>query len=133
MRPFVRCALELLPERFAVCRLAEDASPPAWAALASSSRFLSVTRTDNELSIVAPQAAVPPAVPCERDYRAMRVRGKLAFDAVGVLVSLAEPLAEAGLSVFTISTYDTDYVLVRARDLEPALGALRQAGHEIMA
>jgi hypothetical protein len=74
---------------------------------------------------------VPPAVRCERDYRALRVHGTLPPNLVGILLSIAEPLAQAGLSIFAISTYDTDYVLVKARDLPAALDALRKAGHKV--
>ena len=74
---------------------------------------------------------VPADARCERDYRAIRVRGTLPTTLVGILLSIAEPLADAGLSIFAISTYDTDYVLVKERDLAVALEALRGAGHEI--
>jgi hypothetical protein len=74
---------------------------------------------------------VPAGVACERDDRAIRVRGPLPLNRVGILASIADPLAEAGLSIFAMSTYDTDYVLVKARQLDPALEALRQAGHQI--
>jgi hypothetical protein len=74
---------------------------------------------------------VPAGVTCERDYRAIRVRGPLPLNLVGILASIADPLAAAGLSIFAISTYDTDYVLVKARQLNSALEALRQAGHQI--
>jgi hypothetical protein len=70
-------------------------------------------------------------VPCERDYRAVRVRGPLPLDLIGIVAAIADPLAEAGLSIFAISTYDTDYVLVKARELEEALRVLRLAGHRI--
>jgi hypothetical protein len=74
---------------------------------------------------------VPAGVPCERDYRAVRVRGPLPLDLIGIVAAIADPLAEAGLSIFAISTYDTDYVLVKARDLEEAVRVLRRAGHRI--
>jgi hypothetical protein len=74
---------------------------------------------------------VPAGVPCERDYRAVRVRGPLPLDLIGIVAAIADPLAEAGLSIFAISTYDTDYVLVKARELEEALRVLRLAGHRI--
>jgi hypothetical protein len=74
---------------------------------------------------------VPAGVTCERDYRAVRVRGPLPLNLIGIVAAIADPLAEAGLSIFAISTYDTDYVLVKARELEEALRALRRAGHQI--
>ena len=121
--------LEVLPDTLAVCRLRPDAALPAWAT--APAPFLTISRTSEELSITTSQASVPPGVRCERDYRALRVRGTLPPDLVGILVSIAEPLAQAGLSIFAISTYDTDYVLVKARDLPAALEALRRAGHQV--
>ena len=121
--------LDVLPDTLAVCRLSPDAALPGWASVPVP--FLTVSRTSEELSITTLQSAVPPDVRCERDYRALRVRGTLPPDLVGILVSIAEPLARAGLSIFAISMYDTDYVLVKARDLAAALEALRRAGHKV--
>ena len=124
-----RLPLDVLPDTLAVCRLPPDAALPGWSTGAAP--FLTVTRTSEELSITIVQAVVPPAVRCERDYRALRVRGTLPPDLVGILVSIGQPLAQAGLSIFAISTYDTDYVLVKEQDLAAALAALRGAGHEV--
>lgn len=128
-RPNHQLPLDVLPDTLAVCRLLAEAALPAWASVPVP--FLTISRTAEELSITTRQSAVPPAVRCERDYRALRVRGTLPPDLVGILVSIAEPLARAGLSIFAISTYDTDYVLVKARDLPAALEALRKAGHKV--
>ena len=124
-----RLPLELLPDTLAICRLPADAPVPAWAS--SPAPFLTVSRTADELSITALQSRVPGGVRCERDYQALRVKGTLPPDLVGILLSIAEPLANAGVSIFAISTYDTDYVLLKARDLPAALAALRKAGHQI--
>jgi hypothetical protein len=124
-----RLPLEVLPDTLAICRLPPEAALPSWATAPSA--FVTVSRTRDELSITAVQHAVPGGVRCERDYRALRVRGTLPPDLVGILVSIAEPLARAGLSIFAISTYDTDYVLVKARDLPAAVEALRAAGHDV--
>jgi hypothetical protein len=124
-----RLPLEVLPDTLAVCRLPPAAALPGWATVAAP--FLTVTSTSEELSITTVQAAVPPGVRCERDYRALRIQGTLPPDLVGILVAIAQPLAQAGLSIFAISTYDTDYVLVKERDLPAALAALRGAGHEV--
>jgi hypothetical protein len=121
--------LEVLPDTLAICRLPADAALPPWAS--DEAAFLTVSRTTEELSITAVQSVVPPGTRCERDYRALRVRGTLPPDLVGILLSIAEPLARAGLAIFAISTYDTDYVLVKARDLPAALEALRAAGHDV--
>jgi hypothetical protein len=124
-----RLPLELLPDTLAICRLEPGAPVPSWAA--GPSPFLTLSRTADELSITTLQSTVPAGLPCERDYRAVRVRGPLPLNLVGILAAIADPLAAAGLSIFAISTYDTDYVLVKARELETALKVLRQAGHHI--
>ena len=124
-----RLILDVLPDALAVCRLPAEAALPAWAS--APGPFVTVSRTADELSITVVQDAVPDGVRCERDYRAVRVKGPLAPDLVGVLLSMAEPLAEAGLSMFAISTFDTDYVLVKEHDLAAALEALRGAGHQV--
>lgn len=127
--PRPRLPLELLPDTLAVCRLEAGAKVPDWTE--SSSRFLTVSRTAEELSITAVESAVPAGMPCERDYRAFRVRGPLPLALIGILAAIAEPLAEAGLSIFAISTFDTDYVLVKGRDLAAAVAALARAGHQL--
>jgi hypothetical protein len=124
-----RLPLEVLPDTLAICRLPADAPLPAWASAPAA--FVTVSRTAEELSITAVQRLVPADARCERDYRALRVRGTLPPDLVGILLSIAEPLARAGLSIFAISTYDTDYVLVKAHDLPAAVKVLRAAGHDV--
>ncbi len=120
--------LLLLPDLFAVCRLAPDASVPAWAAAGG---FSSISRTANELSIVCRQDAVPEGIKSERNWHCLRVAGTIDFALVGVLTSLVTSLAEAGIGVFVISTFDTDYLLVKANDLDRAVVALRLSGHSI--
>lgn len=94
--------------------------------------LVSVTRTDAELSIVCAESAVPATVECaERGWRALRVAGPLDFNAIGVMARLTAPLAEAGISILALATFDTDYLLVRAPDLSRALAALRAAGHRV--
>ena len=113
---------------FAFCKLDQGAAIPAWA---TGGDFFSITRTTDELSIVCPQSVAPEDVHCERDWRCLRVAGTMAFSVVGVLASLVTPLAEAGISVFALSTFDTDYLLVKEKDLENAVAALRQHGHTV--
>jgi hypothetical protein len=115
-----------LPELLAVCRLAADDAFPAWL---PARGFVSVTRTAGELSIVCAQDAVPAGLRCEPGWRALAVEGPLDFGLTGVLASIAAPLAEAGISIFAISTFDTDYVLVKDERLNEAAEALRRAGH----
>ena len=114
----------LLAERFAVCRLAPGSALPGW--LDWSAELVSVTATAEELSIVCPAARVPEAIQAERDWRAFVVEGPLDFALVGILAKLSAALAEAGISLFALSTYDTDYLLVREAKLEAAAAALSQ-------
>jgi hypothetical protein len=123
-----RLQVRVVPGRFGVCRLSADAAIPEWANGAS---FVSITRTGDELSIVCAEDRVPAGIRCEGGYAAMRVAGTLAPELVGVMVSLAAPLAEAGIPILAIGTYDTDYVLVRHSDLDAAVVALREAGHDV--
>jgi hypothetical protein len=118
--------LVLLDGTFAVCRLGPDVPIPTWAA---GGPFVSVTRTATELSLVCSEEAVPEGVCCERDWRCLRVAGTLDLSLVGVLSSLLDPLAAAGVSVFVVSTFDTDYALVKQLDLERAVEVPRRAGH----
>ena len=113
---------------FALCRLSPDAAIPAWA---DGSEFASITRTRDELSIVCDEHRVPVGTKCERGYTALRVEGTLPPDMVGVLVSIARPLAEAGIPIVGIGTYDTDYVLVRAEHISRAKQALQAVGHVV--
>ncbi|MGE5624881.1 MAG: ACT domain-containing protein [Bacillota bacterium] len=111
--------LKLLSGRFAVCRLEAGAEIPA-AFLKAAYEFLSFTRTADELSIVCPEALAPQGAKIQRDWRAFKVQGPLDFSLTGVIATLAAPLAEAKISVFTVATYDTDYLLVQEKDLERA-------------
>ncbi len=120
--------LTLLPERFAISRLAADASIPAWA---TQGPFFSVTLTGDELSIVSELARVPAGVQSQPGWRILKVHGPFVLSEIGVLSALAAPLAEAKISLFAISTFDTDYLLVAAETLSAAIYALGQAGHTI--
>ena len=99
---------------WAVARLPPDAPFPVWA---NDAVFASVTRTRDELSIVCPESAVPAGVRAEAGWAMLKLSGPFPFDAVGVLSSFLAPLAAAGISVFAVSTFDTDYVLVKGSDL----------------
>ena len=124
--PKIALTLCVLPGTYAVCRLDSGASVPEWA---TSGDFFSVTRTADELSVVCEQSVVPEGVECEGDWRCLKVQGPLDFGLTGVLASLSLPLAEASISIFVISTYDTDYLMVKSADLERAIVELSMAGH----
>jgi hypothetical protein len=120
--------LQISQEPLAICRLEPGAPLPEWALQGT---FVSVTRTSDELSLVCRHDVVPPNVTCEPGWRALKVAGPLDFALTGILASLAVPLAEAGISIFAISTYDTDYVLLKEQHLQQALEVLQAAGHTV--
>lgn len=124
-----RLDLDLLADVLAVARLPVDAPWPAWAF--GGPGLVSVTRRADELSVVCREDRVPAHVTAWRGLRALVVRGPLAFDATGVLASLAVPLADAGVWIFALATYDTDVVLVKDAELERAVTALDAAGHRV--
>jgi hypothetical protein len=121
-------SLAILSDSFAVCKLRADENIPGWALPDS---FCSITRTPDELSIVCSQELVPEGVQAVRGWRSLKVEGKLDFILVGILSSLTSSLAHVGIVVFVISTYDTDYILVKETDLDRAVAALRNAGHDV--
>jgi len=118
-----------LEGRFAVCRLSADAAIPAWAMSAS---FASITRTGDERSVVCPQENVPSEVQAERNWVGFKLQGPFPFSQTGILASFLTPLAEGGIPIFALSTYDTDYVFVKQESAEAALHALQSAGHELV-
>jgi hypothetical protein len=126
--PDRRLTLAVIPATFAVCRL-DPASPiPGWA---TGGAFLSITRTPIELSIVSEESLVPAGIKHEPGWLCFQLRGPFAFSEVGVLAALIGPLASDGISVFALSTFDTDYVLVKADSEQAARATLLAAGHVI--
>jgi hypothetical protein len=120
--------LSVLPGRYAICRLRPADPVPSWA---GAGDFVSVTRTGEELSIVCAETGVPAGVDCERGWRCLKVAGPLDLSLTGVLASLAGPLAEARLSVFAVSTFDTDYLLVKETHLPSVVDVLTRSGHRL--
>jgi hypothetical protein len=120
--------LTLLPDRFAVCRLDPTAAYPPWI----STGFVSITRTPDELSLVCPEGCVPVDVQREIGWACLAIRGPLDFGQIGILSSLLDPLAKAEISVFTLSTFTTDYLFIKAEMLDRATIALSGAGHHIL-
>lgn len=121
-------SLKLLPERMAVCRFESAAPLPDWI---DAPGFYSVTRTAAELTIVCSEALAGADTVCERGWRCFKVRGTLDFSEIGVMFSLTRPLAENGVSIFVLSTFDTDYFMVKETDLTKAIEALTAAGHRV--
>jgi hypothetical protein len=112
----------------AIVKLDAGRAVPAWA-LAGG--FFSVTRTPDELSVVAEQARIPSGVAADRGWCALKIEGPLPLSAVGILHSISGPLAGAGISIFAVSTHDTDYLLVKTEAIGRAVQALSEAGHTV--
>jgi hypothetical protein len=123
-----RLELTLLAESFVISRLAADAPIPAWA---TQGAFFSVTRTGDELSVVTELSRVPVGVQSQPGWRALKVHGPFILSEIGILSALATPLAEAKISLFAVSTFDTDYLLVASDTLPAAIAALERAGHTV--
>jgi hypothetical protein len=121
--------LRVWPGRWSVCRLAPDDAVPAWATVPAP--LLVTARSQTELSILAPEDHVPADVTSERGFRVIEVVGPVPFSVTGLIAALSQPLAAAGISLFPVATYDTDYVLVKDATLATAVGALRGAGFTI--
>ena len=120
--------LQILADRLAICRLSPSEPVPQ---RPEDARLWSVTCTNEETSVVLPEGNVPAQWVAERGWRCLKVVGPLDFDLSGILASLAVPLAEAGVSIFAVSTYSTDYVLLREKDLEKARQVLTRNGHSV--
>ena len=123
-----RLTLDPVAGSYAICRMSPGDSLPPWVV---NGTFFSVTRTPTALSVVCDVASVPSDVKADAPWSALAVRGPLDLNMTGVLAGLATPLANAGISIFAVSTYDTDYVLVRSHDMDRAVRVLRAAGHNI--
>jgi hypothetical protein len=121
-----RLHLTVLPDPLAVCRLASNAPLPDWP---MAGPLTSITRTADELSIVCLDRAIPEEVIAERGWRCLKVQGPLEFSVTGILAELAGTLAAADISLFALSTFDTDYLLVKQETLPAAIAALEMAGH----
>jgi hypothetical protein len=117
-----------LDELYAIVRLDPDADLPDWV---RGGHFWSATRSDSELSIVCREEDVPAEASAERGWCAFEVAGPLDFSLTGVVSSLVGPLANAGVPLFVLSTFETDYLLVRERDLHRSVEALTHAGHAV--
>lgn len=123
--------LDLFPDRFAVCRLDPGSTIPRLRSCFKPS-FLSVTQTDEEISLVCREDEMPDGVSAEPNWRCLKVRGPLDFSEIGVLAGIAQPLADARISLFCISTFDTDYILVKQDDILPAIRVLNSSGHRVI-
>ena len=124
-----KLSLKILPHRMAVCRFEPTAPLPD---CIGEIGFYSLTRTEAELTLVCPEAHLASGTTSENGWRCFKVQGALDFSEIGIIFSLIQPLAENGVSVFVISTFDTDYFMVKEKDLAKAIDALTAEGHEII-
>ena len=121
--------MKLLKEKYGVCRLNKTELIPEWA---QNSDFLSITRTSEELSIVCSQNNIPNDLKCEKDWRILKIEGILDFSLIGILASISAILARKEISIFAISTYDTDYILVKNKDIDNTIKSLIEEGYEVI-
>ncbi|MET7992519.1 ACT domain-containing protein [Amycolatopsis sp. NPDC005232] len=126
-----RLAIDVRPGDYSVVRLPADAPVPADLLDPAEPALVSVTRTPEELSVICPTGREPSGGVVEHGWRLMSVRGPLEFTLTGVISALASELAAAGVALFSLSTFDTDHILVRAAELDRAVKAFRDAGHEV--
>lgn len=124
-----RLRLDVLSGSYAVARLDAAAELPEWV---DGPGFTCASRSEEELSVVCDETRVPDRVQAERGFCCLRVAGPLHFGQTGVLASIAGPLAGARISIFAVSTFDTDYLLLRGDSLAAAIAALDAAGHDII-
>ena len=126
-------SLTLLAGRYAACMLPSLASIPSWAM--SGGDFWSITRTSDELSIICAQVHLPvedhPDLVVTQDWMLLRIEGPFAFDVTGVLAALSDVLAREGVVLLAVATYQTDYLLVKAEQIDSAIAALKKAGHHV--
>ena len=121
--------IDVFPENFVICRLSSTSSLPAWA---FEGPFISVTKTKDELSIITVENdRISKDVQLENNWRCFKLRGPFSFDVTGILASILTPLCNAEIPILAVSTFETDYVLVKEKNLSIAIDVLRQNGHEV--
>ncbi len=123
-----KVTLQLQAGEYAACRLLPSEPVPAWA---TAGGFSSVTHTTDELSIICAAAFVPANVHAERGWSLFKFQGPFAFTATGILSAVLTPLATAKVGILALSTFDTDYLLVKTSNLDAAVRALETAGHTV--
>lgn len=121
--------LKPLTGSYAISRLASSAKMPAWA---DGNGFVSTSRSEDELSVVCLEDRVPEGVRTDGGWSAFKLEGPFAFDETGILLSVLEPLSANGIGIFAISTFDTDYLLVKTADVTKACRLLGAAGHSFV-
>ena len=120
--------LSLLKDKYGICTLPNTATIPDWALKQS---LASITRTEKELSIVCRREILPSQYQSDLNWRCFKIDGSFDLNQIGVISSIASPLADAGISIYVISTYDTDYFLIQEQNLEQTISTLADIGHNI--
>jgi len=128
MTPKALLTLSVLSGRYAICKLGPTADLPGWS---DNGDFVSISRTPDELSIVCSEGNVPAGVTNEPGWRILKCEGPLDLALPGIMASLAEPLADAGVPIFPIATHHTDYILIKESQLEKGIRALTGYGHAV--
>ncbi len=121
--------MKLLSGKYGVCSLGAFEAIPAWA---DNGEFYSITKTSDELSIVCSESNIPNNIKSERDWRILKVEGPLDFSLIGIISSISSVLAKQKISVFVISTYDTDYILIKEKYLRKSIDSLQDEGYNIL-
>lgn len=121
--------MRLLKDKYGVCRLDKNESIPTWA---QNGEFFSITKTADELSIVCDEENIPDNKKCEKDWKVLKIEGPLDFSLIGILSSISSILASRGISIFAVSTYDTDYILIKNKDIDKAVESLIEERYEVL-
>lgn len=125
----IKLTMKLLNKKYSVCRLDKNDTMPTWALQGD---FFSITKTKDELSIVCLQENIPDNIKCEKDWRILKVEGLLDFSLVGILASISSLMAQQQISIFALSTYDTDYILVKEKNIEAAINTLCENNYSVI-
>ena len=121
--------MKLLEEKFAVCRLDKNCDVPKWT---ENNSFYSVTRTMDELSIVCFEKDVPIDIKYEKNWRILKIEGPLDFSLIGIISKISSILAEEKISIFALSTFDTDYILVKENNIKDTIKVLEKNNYRII-
>ncbi len=132
----IKLTMKLLKEKYSVFRFDKNDAIPAWA---TNGAFFSITKTEDELSIVCSQENLAHNIQyefgniqCEKDWRILKVEGPLDFSLIGILASISNLMAKEQISIFALSTYDTDYILVKENNIDVAINALIENNYNII-
>ena len=122
-----KLVLSVISENFTIHKLSPDASTPEEIL---KSNYYSISKTENELSLVCSEVIEVQSLQSSKGWKCIKVAGQLDFNLTGILAGISDILAKENISIFAISTFDTDYILVRTQDLSSARTTLRQAGYK---